>query len=446
MGVLEGRVSVRWVAVLVAALGLFGLAVPADANGGEGGGNLEGPPPGSPRDVPHEVWMLDQGTDRIHVFDDDRREIAAIDVSREALAPLGYDWNSNGPVVPHMIDFDSQYRYAFIAATAGAATIVVDAAEKEVISVLPTGGGSHMAAVTPDDDAVWVAAIGARQLVRVALDLDAGPPTADDVDRRLPVEDLLATFAEESGTSYEWTSYSPVCHQYVADTNEAWVTLGPGPTQGGLFVFDLDAEEVTHAYDPAEVKANCGVAVTADDSRVIANWSGTLHDADGRWYAFDARTKEQLQDLPSAGVDAHGVRLTPDGRHLWMVNRGSDDGLIIDARTLRTVRELDDVGDAPDILDFSPDGRWAYVTQRGPNPLSGAIHVATGSRPGIAVLHVPSGRVVDHLEPPRVEDGSGVRNDVHGVAVRPAVDRPESSSPSAQPRDERRPGVRASAR
>ncbi|MEX2324839.1 MAG: hypothetical protein WD576_03745, partial [Nitriliruptoraceae bacterium] len=81
-----------------------------------------------------------------------------------------------GRTVPHMVDFDSEGRYAFVAATAGGATIVIDAPERRVVAVLQTGGGSHMAAVTPDDDAVWVAAIGARQLVEIPLDLTASSP------------------------------------------------------------------------------------------------------------------------------------------------------------------------------------------------------------------------------------------------------------------------------
>lgn len=413
--------------VLTAAMAAIVVVVavsnlPASARGEVDPPPRPGPPAGTSAETPHEVWMLDQGTDTVHVFDEHRERIADIDLSRHALAEgFGYDWNAHpqGAVVPHMIDFDSQHRYAFIAATAGAATIVVDAEAKEVVAVLPTGGGTHMAAVAPGDETVWVAAIGAEQLVRIDIALDDVSPEFT-IGEHFQVEGLLADFADRTDTDYEWPSYGAVCHQYVADTNEAWVTLGPGPDQGGLFVFDLDEEEVSHAFDPAEVRANCGVAVTDDDARVIVNWSGTLEAPDGEWYAFDAATKELLHTAPSGGIDAHGVRLTPDGRHLWMVNRGSDDGIIIDARTLRTVRTLRDVGDTPDILDFSPDGRWAYVTQRGPKPLSGAPHVATGSQPGIAVLHVPSARVVDHLEPDIEVEDDEVLNDVHGVAVRPA--------------------------
>jgi DNA-binding beta-propeller fold protein YncE len=402
--------------------------------------------------------MLDQGTDEALIFNQNRQLIETIDLGLAALEEHGYDWNNGGAVVPHMIDFDSEYRYAFIAATAGAATIVVDARAKEVVAVLQTGAGSHMAAVTPDDSAVWVAAIGAQHLARIDIDWDdrgaaftfgdAFPlfsvPSEDQVAAGQEPRGLLwdyaqshadtqdwlngdGTHSEDVGRPFAWPSFSPVCHQYVenGDRTEAWVTLGPGATQGGLFVLDVTEPTdpvVTTAFDPTVVKANCGVGVTADGNRVITNWSGSTYEPDGEWYVFDAIEHELLDTGSSRGVDAHGVRLTPDGNEFWMVNRGSGDGVIIDARTFEEKRTLFGLGDTPDILDFSPDGRHAYITQRGPNPRSGGGHVATGQEPGILIVDVATREEVGRLAPALAEDDSDrLRNDVHGVGVRPTT-------------------------
>jgi DNA-binding beta-propeller fold protein YncE len=279
-----------------------------------------------------------------------------------------------------MIEFDSQDRYAFIAATAGASTIVIDAVDREVVAVLPTGGGSHMAAVAPDDDAVWVAAIGAQQLVEIPLDLDADEPTFE-IGRQIDVEPLLAD------TGYDYPSFSPVCHQYDGE-GRAWVTLGPGIEQGGLFVFDTEDAEVVHAYDPTEVRANCGIGFTDDNTRAVANWSGLfgadIDDEDGEWYVFDTDSFELIQTASSDGVDAHGVRhhprrRTPSGRSIVVPTTARSS----DASTFEVVGEID-AGDTPDILDFSPDGRYAYITQRGPVTVSGDPHVAVGIRSGPA--------------------------------------------------------------
>jgi sugar lactone lactonase YvrE len=367
-------------------------------------------------EVAYEVWSLDQGTDRVHIYDDTHTQVAVIDLSPAALRSVlpGFD-PASGRTVPHMIDFDSEHRFAFIAATAGGATIVVDTVSRDVVAVLETGPGTHMAAVSPDDSAVWVAVIGTRELIEIPLDLAAAAPTFT-AGRVLDVEELLAT------TGFAFPSASPVCHDYDAQ-GRAWITLGPGMTQGGLIVLDVVSGEIVHAFDPEVVRANCGIGFSADGKRAIANWSGTfgadIVDGEGEWYVVDTTSFEVLQTSGSAGVDAHGVRITPDGREFWQVNRGSSDGLRIDARTFAVLGPLD-AGDTPDILDFSPDGRFAYITQRGPNPLSGDPHVARGTLAGVLVVDVATGEAVTRLDPPVVTDAEGqVRNDVHGIGVRP---------------------------
>ena len=373
-------------------------------------------------------------------------EITTIDVRPGALSALGFEHAPTGAAtVPHMIEFDSQERFAFIASTAGGVTLVIDARTKEVVEVLPTGAGSHMAAVTPDDAAVWVAVIGnsanprvdngSQRFTEIELDLDAPDPTFT-IGRELLLADLLEPWEDGTEAAYDFPSFSPICHQYSTDGSEAWLTLGPGWSQGGLVVVDLEAGDIVQAYDPTEIKANCGVSVSED--RVIVNWSGQVvpgDDTNGEWYVFDPDTYEQLGGARDAGgLDAHGIRLTPDGSSYWFVNRNSDNALVVDAATLEVTAEYTDVLDTPDIIDYSPDGRYVYVTQRGPNPRSGAIHAASGQQPGLAILDTATGALVRVLEQPEVlSDGEGVLlNDVHGVGVRSVSDDDVVPEPEAE--------------
>lgn len=430
-----------WVAVFtVWGLLLVLLAVTTPSQAGNG-------PPPRAASHGHEVWMLDQGTDLIHVHEArNHREVATIDVSFAGLQAAGFQRGNpdpDAPTVPHMIEFDSRYRYAFVAATRGASTIVIDARLKQVVAVLPTGAGSHMAAVTPDDSEVWTAAIGARQMVEILLDLDTAEPTFA-IGRVLSVPDLLAPIEaanpdwrpfpapDPDPGGFAYASYAPVCHQYSPDSTEAWITLGPGWAQGALIVLDLDAGQVTAAWNPAEVHPNCGISVTED--RAVANWSGAVvpgGDTPGEWYVIDRASKVLLQTHSAArgevaGLDAHGLRLTPDGARYWQVNRASDDGLVIDASSIdqdtSAAHELPDVGDAPDIVDFSPDGSLVYISQRGPNPRSGATHAATGTTPGVRVIDAVTFQSVGLIQPPTLLNSDGeVANDIHGVGVRPTI-------------------------
>lgn len=150
-------------ALLLAVVPVTEAAARGGPSGGPPGLDRAGPlgtPPGLARDAGHEVWVLDQGTDLVHVLDsrDDLAEVATIDLRATALLEAGFgeaigvttdEAAAARRIVPHMIEFDSGYRCAFIAATAGGVTIVVDARSKEVAAVLPTGPASHMAAVTP---------------------------------------------------------------------------------------------------------------------------------------------------------------------------------------------------------------------------------------------------------------------------------------------------------
>lgn len=429
--------------VLVLLLAAALLAVIPVTEAWARGSGPPGAPPGLVRAADHEVWMLDQGTDLIHVLDsrDDLLETATIDVSAATLRAAGFDaiGEDVGRVTPHMIEFDSEHRYAFVAATTGAATIVIDARTKSVVEVVATGPGSHMAAVTPDDSAVWVAVIGAGTMVEIPLDLDAATPTFE-VSREVVVEEVLEPLADARG--WEFPGYRPVCHQFTPDSREAWVTLGPGWDAGGLFVLDLETAEITAAWDPEVVRPNCGVAVNREGTRVVANWSGAVvpptedepaADTEGEWYVFNAKNKKLLRTESARGFDAHGVRFTPDGRDLWAVNRISDNGLIIDGRSFRVREEIERVADTPDILDFSPDGAVVYVTQRGPNPRSGGVHAAAGSQPGVAVLDAGTHRIIRVVEPETVTSTDGsVLNDIHGVGVRPIGDGEPLTAPAAR--------------
>ncbi|AFG36504.1 YncE family protein [Spirochaeta africana] len=109
---------------------------------------------------------------------------------------------------------------------------------------------------------------------------------------------------------------------------------------------------------------------------------------------FDTTTHTPVHAEPrtSFGLDAHGVRATPDGSEIWMVNRATSDGIIIDPRTDAVIDYLPFVGESPDILDFSPDGRFAFVTLRGPATLSGP-HANQEFSPGVAVLDTAQGRL-----------------------------------------------------
>ena len=357
---------------------------------------------------------MDQATNTIHIIalhydaDDRDRGGGNHDVSFEVIDRIEFD---ERVVRPHMIDFTSDYRYAFVANTVSGNVAVIRVEDREIIEVIETGPGSHMAAVAPGDEVVHVDVIADGTVRELLLDLDA---ETFEIGRTIvvseapAVQDQLDRFTNADGE----LRAQPICHDYTRDGRYAYVTLGPGLADGGLVILDTESFEIVRAYPPDEIAVNCGTILSPDGSRMFVN-GGSLDT--GVRYAFDTDTHEPVTEARSSrGLDAHGVALTPDGGELWMVNRATSDAIVIDPQTKEVIEYVPFVGQSPDILVISPEGRFAFVTLRGPEPLSGP-HAVRGETPGVAVIDVASRTVKKIIHPE--EDFSF--SDFHGIGLVP---------------------------
>src|SRR5688500_2399566 len=117
---------------------------------------------------------------------------------------------------------------------------------------------------------------------------------------------------------------------------------------------------------------------------------------------------------------------TKDGRYLWAFDRAHNVAEVFETRSGAHVGTIDLRGEGapdptPDLSDLSPGGNRIFVALRGPNPLSGDPHVATGSSPGIGIYAVEAGGRRGRLKAlVRVSspDANGVeRADPHAIAV-----------------------------
>jgi DNA-binding beta-propeller fold protein YncE len=353
----------------------------------------------APAAAEFEIWAMDQGTHVIHVFDP-----AFVELARIEMEP-------HGMRVPHMLEFTSDYRYAFVAAPATGNTAVIRTADRAVVAVIRTGPRTHHAAVAPDDRTVLVSVIGAAnapwdgRIVEIVADYENERFT---VGRQLVLaEDPLfaarkAEFRESGGA---------VCMAFTRDGRAAYVTLGPELEESGVVVLDPQAFRLTQVFPPAEVDANCGTILSPDGEHMYLVGGGREV---GVWHAHDTRTHRSVQRTESRGHDAHGSAVTPDGREYWLVNRVTSNAVVVDTRTLQVIEEIDFVGKTPDIVAMSPDGAHVYVTLRGPEPVT-MPHVAVGETPGIAVIDARTRKVVRLVEPARGDP----KSDFHGIAVRP---------------------------
>ncbi len=371
----------------------------------------------------YEIWALDQGAglSRVHIYNSSLEETDVIDFyNLFASGELGEQ-----VTMPHMIEFNSTYEYAAVASPASGNVAIIRAADRKVIEVICTGAGAHMASFTPDDKSIWVANIGTVTFTEITADLTT---ETFALGRELDLTEddewkgIFKDVEGGGGGAVGMNVSAPVCHAYTQDGAFAYLTLGPGA--GGLVVVDILSGEpkIVKAFSRDEVKANCGLALSRDGSKMYANW-GDPGDAEnppaqsGAWYVFNTSDHTLIKSSSETrGIDAHGARTSPRGPWLWQVNRGSDNGIVINTEADIIVHNLDNVGSSPDILDFSPDGKYAFISLRGPNPISGAAHVATGETPGFSVINTSNRRKIAVIQPAPMEDREA--SDFHGIKVR----------------------------
>ncbi|MBI5246223.1 MAG: beta-propeller fold lactonase family protein [Elusimicrobia bacterium] len=73
--------------------------------------------------------------------------------------------------------------------------------------------------------------------------------------------------------------------------------------------------------------------------------------------------------FPKDGMVAHGLRVTPDGKELWLTTQLNDRITIIDPSTLKTIASLG-AGRNPNWIEFTQDGKIAVVSNTSSNDVS----------------------------------------------------------------------------
>lgn len=347
----------------------------------------------------YEVWALDQGTNMIYIYDEHHELVDTIDVGQY------------GVQTPHMVAFNSTHEYAAIASTGSGDVTIIRTEDRRVVDIIETGPRTHMASFTPDDSAIIVDVIGSPdeyrdgEIVEITADLDA-ERFSSGLGRSLVIADD-PRFQEQAD---QMEDSGPICHEYGPDGTHAFITLGPGIGDGGLVVLNTETFELDHVVGPEELPVNCGTVPTADRGHMLFTGGS---DDQGHWYVMNTETFAVSDQKDSRGIDAHGAWLSADGNEFWLVNRVSDDGIIIDAHTFEVTKEFDELGGTPDIMAMSPFGDYVFVSLRGPNPRS-AAHVAYGDTPGFSVLDTDDASLVDVIQP----DAGNADSDFHGLGVR----------------------------
>jgi DNA-binding beta-propeller fold protein YncE len=414
------------------------------------------PPP--PR---YEVWVVDQSDSRgrdhggtLYVYPGETLAANATSIAPSAVVDLAADTaalcrerTGANPVRPHMVLFTDDQRHATLAFVASGHVVVFDAASRKPLDCLrtsqaPTGRQAHAAYPAPDGSYILVANQNGKRLERIDANFAAGTFTHNEAATL-----DLATCKTPSGAACQAPDVrpdnAPICPVIAASGDVAFVTL----RGGGLLAVDPRTApmQIVAEYDMATVKGNgCGGVEVAGNMYV--NSGGRpgpmahlhLYGFDVYRFSLDAfrgQTTPAQPNQPAPAVvyqatgerDSHGIAVTGNGAYLWVMDRHGDTVEVLDTATgahAGTIALNGTITDnaAPDLTDESPDGSLVFVALRGPTPLSGDPHNATGATPGMGIVEVTGGGRTGQLRTivrlTNVGADGVERADPHGLRVR----------------------------
>jgi hypothetical protein len=414
-------------------------------------------------DADFEVWVVDQsdtpgaaygGTLYVYAGSDLHGDAAGaaapaarIDLGAETTAMCVGETGAE-PVRPHMVLFDAAHRHALIAFVVSGHVVVMDAASRVPIACLrtsrsATGQQAHAAFPSPDGSYVLVANQNGKRLERIDTDF-AERRFTPNMHATLD----LAACTTPSGAPCQAPELrpdnAPICPVIDATGDLAFVTL----RGGGLLVVDPRATpmRIVAEYDMATVNGN-GCGGVEVNGRMYVNSGGRpgplehlhLYGFDVYQFELDAFRANgngafAVNEPPPLVVfeadgehDSHGMVATRDGAYLWVMDRHADVAEVlstVDGRHVNTVAlngELTTKA-SPDLADIAPSNDRIFVALRGPTPLSGDPHIATGSTPGLGIIELTQdgrdGRLSAIVRVTNIGADGVERADPHAVRVR----------------------------
>jgi hypothetical protein len=407
----------------------------------------------------YEVWLIDQSNTNgqtfggtVYIFDGDdltrhRRKGSTAAPARVidlggAVGALCLATTGANPVRPHMLAFNSTESHAVLTFVASGHVVFFNARTREPVACLRTEPGAagarqaHAAWPTSDDRYVLVANQNGKKLERIFTDY------SHNLFVQEPAATLdLAGCTTPSGAPCEDPALrpdnAPICPFTASDNGPAFVSL----RGGGLFVVDWRTMpmSIVSEYDRSSVPPN-GCGFIEAKGMVYANGGGATAsnldqfsvyrvpmDGHAPGGAPNTPAVDPLFNDEAEARDAHGVGVTKHERYVWVGDRAANVAEVFHAKSGARVRTVDltspfSADPTPDLIASSPDRHWFFISTRGPNPLSGDPHSATGSTPGLLIVRLlgngRTGEVFGLARISNIDAGGIERADAHGIGVR----------------------------
>src|SRR5262245_13891047 len=220
--------------------------------------------------------------------------------------------------------------------------VLVNTKTLETVAHIPTGQGPHEVAVSPDARTAFVANYGMFGVFREGQRQDHPGNTLSVIDlARRAVRDTfdLGEFTRPHGM---WVSH---------DGERMWVTC-----EGAQSGLELDARSgaIGKVWKTGQDVSHMLVPTPDEKKLYISNIrSGSVTVID--------RDHDRVTSLPT-GEGAEGIDVTPDGREVWVTNRGAHTVAVISTADDSVITRFESGGQMPIRVKFTPDGKEAWVS------------------------------------------------------------------------------------
>src|SRR5262249_268582 len=232
---------------------------------------------------------------------------------------------------------------------------------------------------------LWAAAPMAADLLVVVnkvdgtlsfLDAKTGAPRGTVAVGKTPHEVELLADGRTAAVSNYGTQAEPGSSLTLvaidARAAKGSIDLGPATRPHGLralrdgrLLVTAEGTKELLIVDPAAGRVAARIPTNRDTSHMVVPPPDRTRPygpniGSGSVTAVELAATKVLQDVPT-GKGAEGIDIRPDGREVWVTNRGNDTVSIIDAKSLEMVATLK-AAEFPIRTKFTPDGRRALVS------------------------------------------------------------------------------------
>jgi YVTN family beta-propeller protein len=226
-------------------------------------------------------------------------------------------WRTNLTGTPNHLMASPDGRFVYVTIVDRGHVDVVDVSRRMVVDTIAVGTGPHDIEISADGRKGWVGLI----LGAAAVAFDA---TTRRATLTFPMPQNVRPIAV---TSDERTMYLQLSrtHGFAVldlETGQTRRTV-PMPVPPGQTLPDSMPETADH-----------GLRITPDGKTLIAN--GSMYDL----VAFYSLPDLALLGTVSVGRDPNWVTLTPDGKHVYVSNRGSNDVSVIDVGARKEIARI----------------------------------------------------------------------------------------------------------